>query len=160
MDGLLLILGWCKLGLWAGFGFAGAMLLEFLWFIGNLYTLTWVGLWMGMKSPSHAKALGRTLFYILLLPWSGLAIAAAVVGILTMGRNLSPAMGVVTVAEFLVGLAVCNLGFAGWAISEMRDRFRLLAASQQLPTERPAPLWKRLLEMLRFWRWKRTPQAA
>jgi hypothetical protein len=159
-DGLMLLLGWRKLGLWAGFGFASAMLLEFLWFIGNLYSLTWVGLCMGLKSTSQAKALGRTIFYILLLPWTALAVAAAVVGISTMGRSLSPAMGVVTVAEFLVGLTVCNLGFTGWAVSELRDRFRLLAASQTLPPERFAPPWKAILEKLRFWRWKRVPQTA
>jgi hypothetical protein len=93
---------------------------------------------MGLKCSSHAKALGRTIFYILLLPWSALAVAAALVGISTMGRSLNPAMGVVTVAEFLVALAVCNLGFTGWAVSELRDRFRLLAASQPLPPERLA----------------------
>jgi hypothetical protein len=160
VDGLVLLLGWRKLGLWEGFSFAGAMLLEFLWFIGNLYSLTWVGLCMGLKSSSHAKALGRTLFYILLLPWSVLAVSASMVGIATMGTGLSPAMGVVTTAEFLVALTVCNLGFTGWAVSELRDRFRLLAANQTLPPERFVPPWKPILEKLSFWRWKRAPQAA
>jgi hypothetical protein len=115
---------------------------------------------MGLTTTSHAKALGRTLFYILFLPWSGLAVAAAFVGIMTMGRNLSPAMGAVSVAEFVVALAACNLGFTGWAVSELRDRFRFLAASQQLPSQRFVPAWKPFLEKLRFWRWKRAPQAA
>jgi hypothetical protein len=159
-DGVLLVLGWHKLGLWAGFGFAWVMLFEFLWFVGNLYTLTWVGLWMGMKYASQAKALGRTLFCILFLPWSVLAVAAAFVGIATMGSNVSPAIGVVTVVEFLVALVACNLGFCGWAVSELRDRFRLLAASQSAPPERRASSWRPALEKLRFWRWKRTPQAV
>jgi hypothetical protein len=159
-DGVLLILGWRKLGLWDGFGFAGLMLFEFLWFVGNLYTLTWFGLFMGMKYSSHAKALGRTLFYVLFLPWSVVAIAAAIVGVATMGTNLSPAIGVVTVVEFVVALVACNLGFSGWAVSELRDRFRLLAANQPPPPERFAPPWKPMLEKLRFWRWKRTPQAV
>jgi hypothetical protein len=158
-DGLLLILGWHKLGLWGGFGFAWVMLFEFLWFVGNLYSLTWVGLLMGLKCSSHAKALGRTLFYILVLPWSVVAIAAAFVGMATMG-NLSPAIGVVTVVEFLVALVVCNLGFTGWAVGELRDRFRLLAASQPLPPEQLAPPWKPMLEKLRFWRRKRSPQTV
>ena len=160
MDVLLLILGWRKLGIWEGFPFAGAMLLEFLWFIGNLYSLTWVGLWMGLKTASHAKALGRTLFYILFLPWSGLAVAAAFFGLVTMGGSLSPGMGALTVAEFVVALAVCNLGFTGWAVSELRDRFRLLAANQPLPPERFLPPWQPILDKLRRWRWKRAPQAA
>ena len=160
MDLLLLILGWHKLGIWEGFAFGGAMLLEFLWFIGNLYCLTWVGLWMGLTASSHAKALGRTLFYILLLPWSFLAVAAAFVGIMTMGRSLDPWMASLTVVEFLVALAICNLGFTGWAVSELRDRFRLLAANQQLPPERFVPPWKAVMEKLRSWRWKRAPQAA
>jgi ABC-2 family transporter protein len=160
MDGLMLLLGWRKLGLWVGFGFAAAMLLEFIWFIGNLYSLTWVGLCMGLKCSSHAKALGRTLFYILLLPWSVLALAAAVVGVATMGRNLSPAMGAVTVAEFLVALTVCNLGFTGWAVSELRDRFRLLAASQTLPPERFVPSWRPILRRLHLWLWKREARTV
>jgi hypothetical protein len=160
MDLLLLILGWQKLGIWAGFGFAGAMLLEFLWFIGNLYSLTWVGLWMGLKTSSHAKALGRTLFYLLLLPWSFLAVAAAFVGIMSMGHNLNPGMGALTFAEFVVALAVCNLGFTGWAVSELRDHFRLLAASQTLSPDRFAPPLNSILGKLRFWHLKRAPQAA
>jgi len=160
MDGLLLVLGWQKLGIWNGFAFAGAMLLEFLWFLGNLYSLTWVGLWMGMKTPSHAKALGRTLLYILLLPWSFLAIGAAFVGIMTMGHNLNPGMGALNVAEFLVALAVCNLGFTGWAVSELRDHFRFLAASQPITPDRFVAPGKSILEKLRSWRWKRAPQAA
>jgi hypothetical protein len=159
-DGVLLILGWRKLGLWVGFGFAWVMLFEFLWFVGNLYTLTWVGLLMGMKYTSHAKALGRTLFYILFLPWSILAVAAAFVGVATMGSNLSPAIGVVTVVEFIVALVACNLGFCGWAVSELRDRFRLLAASQTAPPERSPALWKPMLEKLRFWRGRRAPQSV
>ncbi len=160
MDGLLLILGWHKLGLWDGLPFALAMLFEFVWFAGNLYSLTWVGLWMGMTCSSQTKALGRTLFCILFLPWSIVAIAAAFVGLATMGNNVSPAIGFITVAEFLVALVVCNLGFTGWAVSELRDRFRLLAASQSDPPQRAAPSWKTALEKLCFWRWKRTPQTA
>jgi hypothetical protein len=89
-----------------------------------------------------------------------LAVAAALVGIITMGHNLNPGMGVFTATEFLVALVACNLGFTGWAVSELRDRFRLLAASQQLPPERFVPPWESILEKLRFWRWKRAPQAA
>jgi hypothetical protein len=159
-DSVLLILGWHKLGLWPGLLFAFVMLFEFIWFAGNLYSLTWVGLLLGMTCSSQAKALGRTLFYILFLPWSIVAIAAAFVGLATMGSILSPAIGVVTVVEFLVSLVVCNLGFTGWAVSELRDRFRLLAASQSVALERPTQPWKSALEKLRFWRWKRTPQTA
>ena len=86
VDAVLLVLGWHKLGLWNGFAFAGAMFLEFLWLIGNLYSLTWVGLLMGLRHSSHAKALGRTLFCILILPWSALAFSAACVGIVTVSR--------------------------------------------------------------------------
>jgi hypothetical protein len=157
LDLLMLILGWHKLGIWDGFPYAAAMLLEFLWFVGNLYTLTWVGLWMGLKTSSHTKALGRTLICILFLPWSALAVAATFVGILTMGKILNPLISALTVAEFLVvALATCNLGFAGWAVSELRDRFRPLASNQPLPLDGYAPIF----EKPRFWRWKRAPQAA
>ncbi|HEY3864401.1 MAG TPA: ABC transporter permease subunit [Verrucomicrobiae bacterium] len=160
MDILLVALAWHKLGLWQGFIFACVMLVEFLWFIGNLYSLTWVGLWAGLKSSSHAKALGRTLFYILLLPWSVLAISAAMVGIMTIGRSLSPFMGFLTAAEYVMALGICNLGFTGWAVSELRDHFRLLAGSQALPSEAFFPQWKPFLDKVRSWRGKRAPQPA
>jgi hypothetical protein len=151
MDGLLLVLGWCKLGPWEGFLWAGAVCLEVLWFIGNLYTLTWLGLFMGLKSSSHAKALGSTLFDILLLPWSALALAAALVGVSTMGRNIIPDMTLVTVAEFFVAQVVCNLLFAGWAVSELRDHFRLLAAHHLPPSQPLAWPWKSIFKQ---WRWR------
>jgi hypothetical protein len=149
MDGLLLICGWCKLGPWEGFLWAAAVFFEVAWFIGNLYSLTWLGLLMGLKSSSHAKALGSTLFDILLLPWSALALAAAFVGVSTMGRSLIPDMTFVIVAEFVVALVVCNLVFAGWAVSELRDHFRLLAAHHLPPSQPLAWPWKSILKQWR-----------
>jgi hypothetical protein len=42
------------------------------------------------------------------------------------------------VGEFVVLVVVCNFGFAGWAVSELKDRFRMLAAQQQL-ADAPRP---------------------
>jgi hypothetical protein len=156
---VLLLLGWHKLGLWEGFGFAAVMVFEFIWFVGNLYSLTWVGLCQGMKTASHARALGRTLLYVLFLPWTIVALSAAAAGVATIGRNFSPAMAVMTIGEFLMALAICNLGFTGWAVSELRDDFRLLAASQTISREPPASPWKSILAKLRSWPWKRMPRA-
>ena len=69
-------------------------------------------------------------------------------------------MGSLTVAVFLVALAVCNFGFAGWAVCELRDRFRLLAANQAPPPAPLAPSWKPILAKLRAWCRKRSPQTA
>jgi hypothetical protein len=142
LDAALLVLGWWKAGFWDGLAWAAALFIETLWFLGNLYSLTWLGLCLGLKSASHSKALGRTLFYILFMPASALAAASVCFGIATMGRSFTPAMSVLMVLVFLVMLAVCNLGFAGWAMCELRDRFRILAAQQQAakPARPPSPL--------------------
>jgi hypothetical protein len=131
LDAVLLVLGWWKAGFWDGFGWAAILFVEVLWFLGNLYSLTWLGMCLGLKSTSHSNALGRTLFYILLMPWSGLAVAAVCFGIATTGRNFTPSMTIVMAGEFFVLLILCNLGFGGWASMELRDRFRALAAQQQ-----------------------------
>ena len=142
LDAALLVLGWWKAGFWNGFAWAAALLIETVWFLGNLYSLTWLGLCLGLKSASFSKALGGTLFYILFMPVSALAAASVCFGIASIGRNFSPAMTVVMVLGFFVMLVVCNLGFAGWATCELRDRFRILAAQQQAarPPRPPSPL--------------------
>jgi hypothetical protein len=132
LDLALLVAGWCKVGLWNGFGWGALLLVEVVWFLGNLYSLTWLGMVLGLKSASHSKAMGRTLFYILLMPWSGLIVAVVCFGIATLGNSMTPGMVAAMVAEFVVLIVVCNCGFAGWAVSELKDRFRILAAQQQL----------------------------
>jgi ABC-type transport system involved in multi-copper enzyme maturation permease subunit len=140
MDSALLVAGWCKAGFWDGFSWAALMFIEVAWFMANLYSLTWLGMFFGLRTTSHSKALGRTLFYILFMPWSGLAVAAVCFGIATMGTSFTPPMTILMVIEFFVMLAICNLGFTGWAASELRDRFRVLAAQQQAaPPPSPAP---------------------
>jgi hypothetical protein len=159
VDGILLVMGWRKMGLWNGLGFAVVMAFEFIWFVGNLYSLTWVGLFMGMRTPNYAKALGRTLFCILFLPWTVVALSCAGMGIATMGSSFSPAMIFVTVLVFLGALMLCNLGYTGWAVSELRDQFRILASSQIILPKKAEPLWKSWLGKLRFWRWKKIPRV-
>ncbi len=132
MDVLLLVLGWRKLGLWQGFAYGAVWLVEFVTFAVNLYTLTWFGLWAGMRTANSAKAMGRTIFCILFMPWTVVAVCAAGVGILTYG-HFQPMMSVVTGFEFAAGWCACNLGFAGLAVCELRDKFRFLAASQTAP---------------------------
>ncbi|HEX3720885.1 MAG TPA: ABC transporter permease subunit [Verrucomicrobiae bacterium] len=138
MDLVLLALGWWKVGFWNGFLWALAMFVEVGWFLANLYSLTWLGLCLGLKSKSHHEALGRTLFCILFMPWSGLVVAAVAFGIATMGVNFTPSMVLVMAAEFVVLVFICSLGFTGWAGGELRDRFRILAAQQQAPPP-PSP---------------------
>jgi hypothetical protein len=140
MDLALLVLGWWKAGFWDGFPWALAMFVEVVWFLANLYSLTWLGMCLGLKSTSHSKALGRTLFYILFMPWSGLVVVAVGFGIATLGVNFTPPMVSVLVVEFFVLLFICNLGFTGWAGGELRDRFRILAAQQQTPPPPPPAL--------------------
>jgi hypothetical protein len=151
IDLLLLISGWWNLGLWQGTGFAMILFIETAWMLVNLYTLTWVGLWQGMKCQSLAQALRRTLVWVIALPWLGLILSAAIIGLVLAGRGFGEEAAMISVIWFFVLLACCNSGFTGRAMNELRDEFRALAAHQSLPTQ-PRP------ERMRFVRLRKAIQ--
>jgi ABC-type transport system involved in multi-copper enzyme maturation permease subunit len=131
VDLVVLAEGWRELGLVAGMGWAAALALEVLWMLVNLYCLTWVGLLLGMTSRNQAMAIGRTFFYVVILPWPALLLSVAIVGGLTIPMGFQQWAAVVPAPLlFLLLWVACNFGFLGWAISELKDRFRLLAATE------------------------------
>jgi len=69
----------------------------------------------------------------LLTPWAGMVASAAIVGLLTSGRGLNDQTPFVAGIWFAILLMVCNLGFLGWSMNELRENFRVLAAHQSIP---------------------------
>lgn len=123
-----LILGLCRAGLGYGMGWAAAVVVEVLWLLVNLYSLSWVGLFLGLRLASPAKAAGLAIFYVVLLPLLVMSSLAALGAMLEPGRGLGGVMSPTVVLIFVFSLLFCNSYFTGWAINELRDRFRFLAA--------------------------------
>lgn len=128
VDSTLLILGFLNAGFGlGGLGWAFLVVAEVIWALLNLFSLSWVGLFLGLKLASPAKAASRAILYVVLLPWGVMFSFAALAAML----RSSPGMGDVSptaVVIFVLSLLFCNSYFTGWAINDLRDRFRFLAA--------------------------------
>ena len=133
LDAFLAVMAWYDTGGWEGSGWALVFGLEVAWLLLNLYVLAWAGLCFGMTCKSLAQAIRRTIIYVLLTPWAGMVASAAIVGLLTSGRGLNDQTAFVAGIWFAILLVVCNLGFLGWSMNELRENFRVLAAHQSIP---------------------------
>ena len=143
LDLLQLLGAWWSLGLWGGLVFVVFLAIETAWLLMNLYTLTWVGLWQGLKCQTHGQALRRTMVWVIALPWLGLILTILVVGVASAGRGLNDNFVWEALIWFLVLLVGCNCEFAGRAMNELQDHFRRLAAHQPIPAPlRPKRKWR------------------
>jgi hypothetical protein len=131
---ILGIFGWGKAGIGFSPWWAGAVLVEVVWLVVNLYSLAWVGLFLGLKLGNPTKAAGRAILYVVLLPWLLLILFAVVASPLVLKLRFDPALTIPMSAVFLVSLVFCNTFFAGWAVNELRDRFRAVAAGTSMRT--------------------------
>ena len=75
-----------------------------------------------------AKAAGRAIFNVVLLPWVLLICSVALATPLVWRHRFGQELGVPFAGIFVFALVFCNSFFPGWAINELRDRFRFLAA--------------------------------
>ena len=130
VDLALLVCGWRKDWFGGGVGWTVALLGEVLWLLANLISLTWVGLFLGLRLGNPARAAGQAIFYVVLLPWL-VAIAFAALAALLAGGRFGPVLGVPSAGFLVIALFFCNSFFTGWAVNELRDNFRALAAENQ-----------------------------
>jgi hypothetical protein len=124
----LLILGCLGAGFGLGLGWEAAVVVEVVWLLVNLYSLTWVGLFLGLRLATPAKAASQAIFYVVLLPWVLLICSVALATPLVWRHRFGQELGVPFAGIFVFALVFCNSFFPGWAINELRDRFRFLAA--------------------------------
>jgi hypothetical protein len=64
----------------------------------------------------------------MLLPWLSVICLAAPAALVFRGRLFGPEIAAPIAGIFGISLLFCNSFFTGWAINELRDRFRALAA--------------------------------
>jgi hypothetical protein len=108
----------------------------------DLYTVSWVGVWQGLKTRDTGRALRKTLFYVFLVRWMMLFGLLAAVGLVTEGRLFQSAVGGFTaVAGYLAFLVMTALHFCGAAISDLTDNLRVLALhdSDAISSRAPVP---------------------
>jgi hypothetical protein len=127
VDLALLILGCCNDWFGAGLMWAFIVAVEVVWMLVNLHSLSWVGLFQGIKLGNPAKAAGRAIFLVVLLPWVLGIGFAGLAAVLAPGNTGPEVVSPVTVI-FAGSLAFCNFYFTGSAINELRDGFRPWAA--------------------------------
>jgi hypothetical protein len=128
VDLALLIFGWRKAWFGDRLGWAAAVMVEVIWLLVNLYSLSWVGLFLGLRLANPPKAASRAIFYVVLLPWALLICFAAPATLLVGRHRLGLDAAVPCAVILVIAVVFCNSFFTGWAINELRDRFRSWAA--------------------------------
>jgi len=127
VDAALLIFGWRQEWFGNGQAWAAMVVAEVVWLLVNLYGLSWVGLFLGLKLANSAWAAGQAVLYVVLLPWLVVIAFAAPLALVAGGR-FGPDLGLPGAGLFVISLAFCNSFFPCWAVNELRDNFRSWAA--------------------------------
>jgi ABC-type transport system involved in multi-copper enzyme maturation permease subunit len=58
----------------------------------DLWALSWVGMWQGMRNARYIRAYGTTLFLVLATPWCAFVVSLVLVGVLAEGLDLFPTL--------------------------------------------------------------------
>ncbi len=108
---------------WMFAGLAGLVLLD-------LWALAWGGMWLGLSSARYVRALVRTVWWVMVLPWVAFLVSFILVGVSveTLGilQGFSP--GAPLVLAWGVALSVgADLWMVGRSRAGLRDRLRDLA---------------------------------
>jgi hypothetical protein len=93
----------------------------------DLYTVSWVGFWQGLKTGNAGRALRNTVFQVFVVRWILLMAILAVLGAVTDGQLYRSEAGmIVGVAGYLVLVGMTSLHYCGKAMTELQDNLRTL----------------------------------
>ena len=112
---------WEWLGWVAAFAVLAARLLV------DLYTVSWVGVWQGLKAGDTGRAIRKTFFYVFVTRWLVFIAFMALLGAITQGRVFQTPVGAIVAAVQFVFMPVMSLQYLCQAMSELRDDLRVLA---------------------------------
>ena len=138
-DFVLMIAGCFKIGpSFEIIGWMAIFLILVVKLMGDLYALSWVGVWQGWKATNASRAIRQTIYNVVLFRWLVLLGALAALGLLTEGRAFrSPASGVFGVVAYFTLLLMTLLHFCGLAISELKDDLRGLITRDDEREQQP-----------------------
>ncbi|MCI0536966.1 MAG: ABC transporter permease [Verrucomicrobiales bacterium] len=128
-DLMFIIAGCSKIAAfdWALLGWVAFFLVLMAKLLVDLYTLSWVGFWQGLKAKTIGGANRQTIYYGGVLRWLILLGSVALLGLATQGAIFqSAATGILVVVGFIVLEVMSVLNFCGAAISELQEDLRLL----------------------------------
>lgn len=98
-----------------------------LMFVADLYTLSWVGMWLGLTAKSANRAARGAVLRILVLPW--LIFILFVTFLLFSDASSSGTENMLLGGWFAIGM-ITNLYFFIWAKSQLIERFRLVVTQR------------------------------
>jgi ABC-2 family transporter protein len=124
----------------------------------DLYTLSWVGFWQGLKTGDTGQAMRKTFLHVFILRWLVLIGLMALVGALTLGRVFQSPVGVILAGLVYVTFPLASLQSLCQAMSESQDNLRALALGQGLPGDSAG--WFRATWANRFGRPSTTADCA
>jgi hypothetical protein len=93
VDSAVLIFGLVVPGFGVGVWWAAAVAGEVIWLLVNLYSLCWVGLFLGLRLANPAQAAGRAIFCVVLLPWVLVVVFGALATLAVPGHRLNGDLG-------------------------------------------------------------------
>jgi ABC-type transport system involved in multi-copper enzyme maturation permease subunit len=124
--------------------------------VADLFTLSWVGMWMGLTAKHINKASGETIGRVLGLPWIALYLLFGAGAYLNWQFNLnfnpsSDTMGRLGLISWL-GLSLgFDYFFWRWSRNRLRAQFREMALRRYAP-ETNNSVWHRLGKLYARWR--------
>lgn len=102
----------------------------------DLYTLSWVGVWQGLKSGDTGRAMRKTFYQVFLVRWLVFLGFMGLVSALTLGRVFQTPAGLVIAAAMYLAFPLASLQHLCQAMSELKDDLRTLALGRDAEEER------------------------
>jgi len=139
LDFIFMIAGAHRVGsaadtLWLWLCWAGIVTL-----IADLYTLCWVGMWIGLVARRPNRATGATVARVLLLPWGAWAGLLMVTSLSRVWHRVEDTWVFYLGLWFALGM-MADIYFCLWARSRLRRDLRTVATQRFVPG-RPFFAW-------------------
>jgi ABC-type Na+ efflux pump permease subunit len=129
LDLLVLMMGWLHPGAWTTGDWLWFGLIGITTFLADLYTLAWVGLWVGLTARQGNRAAGATVARVLVLPW---LIWFGILLLTAMGRQVPGGVGEggsYLTLWFVIAL-VNNVVFLAWSRVRLERDLRTVASER------------------------------
>ncbi|MHB8524152.1 MAG: ABC transporter permease [Limisphaerales bacterium] len=133
--------------------FGLAYLAGMVMFVADLFTLTWVGMWLGLSSTNVRKASGRAVLEVLILPWVLFyaLVAAWSFAAFKLNWSYQPEFHVYLIVWFAVSI-LTDIFFWLWSRNRLRAEFRARAMQRYVP-DATASIWYQLGKKVARWRY-------
>ena len=98
-------------------------------FVMDLFAISWVAMWIALRSQKVNRASGAALTRILMIPWIAFFLSMTLWGTVFMGMRVGWDEKVMLAYWFLL-CVINNLVFINWAKRNLFQRFREIATQR------------------------------